>query len=167
MKLPNSIFFLVAFALCSFTSLHKYYISVTQIDFIESKKAIQITSRIFIDDMERLLQERYDESIILTENDDLTKVDAYLENYFKQKLKIEINNRPVNFNYLGKEYDTDIMKCYLEIENVDEVKTLKISNEVLFDLYEDQQNIVKTKIYSKQKSIILYKQNPASLLNFN
>lgn len=167
MKLRLFIFFCFSLFLFSSIGLHKYYISVTQIDYIKEKKVIQITSRVFIDDMERLLRERYDENITLTENDDLIQVDTYLRQYFNDKVKIEVNNAPVSLNYLGKDYDADIMRCYLEIEGIERIETFKISNEVLFDLFEDQQNIIKTKINSKQKSFILYKQNSSGLLNFN
>ncbi len=158
---------LVVLPLFAFTSMHKYYISVTQIDYIEDKQSVQITSRIFIDDFERLLRERYDESITLAEDDEPAIVDFYIERYLSDKIKIKINNEDANFIFIGKEYDADIMRCYLEIEDVKKINTFEITNQVLFDLFEEQQNIVKTKINSKQKSFILIPQNANAVLKFN
>ena len=153
--------------LLAFTAVHKYYVSVTQIDFLPEKQAVQITSRIFIDDFEKLLRTRYDEKITLaTKNESLT-TDSYIEKYLNEKLKLKINNKDVTLTFLGKEYDTDVIKCYLEIENIKTIKTIEISNKVLFDIFSDQQNIIKTKINSQQKSFILIPQNSSNILTFN
>lgn len=165
---PLQVFFiLILLPLFAFTGMHKYYISVTQIDYIKENQSVQIISRIFIDDFERLLRERYDESITLAEKDEPAIVDLYIEQYLSEKIKIKINNEDVNFVFIGKEYDADIVRCYMEIEDVTYIKTFEISNQVLFDIFEEQQNIVKTKINSKQKSFILIPQNANAVLNFN
>ncbi|WMI64330.1 peptidase E [Aestuariibaculum sp. YM273] len=160
---------LLAFALSffAFTAVHKYYISVTQINYVEEKQSVQIISRIFIDDFEKLLRERYDENITLAGQNESESVDAYMEKYLKDKLVIKINGEPANLNFIGKAYDVDIAKCYLEIENVKHIETIEITNEVLFDVFSEQQNIVKTNINSKQKSVILFPQKANVLLKFN
>lgn len=167
MKFIKPFLFFLIIPLFAFTSVHKYYISVTQINFIEEKQSVQITTRIFIDDFESLLRERYDESITLAGKDEANTTDIYIDRYLKEKLKIKINDKDANLIFIGKEYDVDIMKCYLEIEGVNSIESIEIKNRVLFDLYEDQQNIVKTKINSKQKSFILISQNDKAVLNFN
>ena len=167
MKFIKPFLFVLIIPLFAFTSLHKYYISVTQVNFIEEKQSVQITTRIFIDDFESLLRERYDESITLAGKDEPNTTDIYIDRYLKEKLKIKINAKDANLIFIGKEYDVDIMKCYLEIEGVNSIESIEIKNRVLFDLYEDQQNIIKTKINSKQKSFILISQNDKAVLNFN
>ena len=57
-------------------------------------------------------------------------------------------------------------KHYLEIEGVKEINSFEIQNLVLFDLYAEQQNIIRTNINSKNKSFILIKENDKGLLNF-
>ena len=163
-KLLIILFVLPLFA---FTAVHKYYISVTQINYIEESKAVQITSRIFIDDFESLLRERYDENITLAGDDELETANTYIEKYLTEKLEIIINSKKAKLSFIGKEYDVDIMKCYLEIEGVNSIESIEIKNKVLFDLYSDQQNIVKTKINSKQKSFILFPQKDNAVLKFN
>ena len=51
---------IVLLPLFAFTTAHKFYLSVTSIKYSEKDDALQITSRIFIDDFEKLLKERYD-----------------------------------------------------------------------------------------------------------
>jgi hypothetical protein len=125
---------------------HKYYVSVTQIEYIKRKKAVQIITRIDVDDLEYTLQERFDKNIDLTTINEKSTVDDYIKRYLKQKLKIKINTKEVAFNFVGKEYENDQVACYLEIQDVAAIITIDISNTVLFDLFPKQKNMVKSKI---------------------
>ncbi|MCD2260295.1 DUF6702 family protein [Psychroserpens luteolus] len=148
------------------TTAHKYYVSVTQVSYVKEKKAVQIISRIDIADLELTLQERYDESIKMTSVDEKPIVDEYVKKYLNQKIEIKINTREVAFNYIGKEYDNDIVVCYLEIENIDKITTIEMSNTVLFDAFPKQKNVVKTKINSKVNNLIFTKDDTNQYLNF-
>ncbi len=151
----------------AFTAVHKYYVSVTQIDYVEERGELQITSRLFIDDLEKLLRERYDEGITLAGENETKKVDIYLEKYLKQKIGIKINGEPKTLNFLGKEYEDDIAICYLEVSGIKSIESIEISNRVFFDIFEEQKNIIRMKINSKRKSFILIPENDKGLLNFD
>ena len=81
MKLSKVFLLLFILPLFAFTVKHKYYISVTQINYIEDKQAVQMTSRFFIDDFENALKENYDENIVLAEKDEAEKFDFYINKY--------------------------------------------------------------------------------------
>ncbi|WP_396601846.1 DUF6702 family protein [Algibacter sp. R77976] len=157
----------IVIPLFAFTSLHKYYISVTHVNYVEEKESIQLISRIFIDDFESALKSNYDETIVLAEENEAGIINTYMDRYLQENIKLKVNNKDVIFNFIGKEYEGDIVKCYLEVQNVKNIKTFYISNSVLFDLQKDQQNIIKTKIYSKNKSVILTSNNLNALLKFD
>lgn len=167
MKIFKILLVVFIIPLFAFSTMHKYYISVTQINYIQEKQSVQITSRIFIDDFENILRERYDNSITLAGKNEIQIIDTYVEKYLKEKITIKINNKNVKTIFIGKEYEGDIMRCYLEIENIKNIKSLEVSNKILFDLFNDQQNIIKTKINSKQKSVIQTSQDNNTVLNFN
>lgn len=152
--------------LLAFTTVHKYYVSVTQIEYVKEKQAVQIISRIFIDDFEKLLRERYDSNITLAVKNESNKVNFYVEKYLAEKFQIKINGEKARMNFIGKEYEADIVYCYLEIENVKNITSFEVTNQVLFDLFDEQKNIVRTNINDKNKSFILIKQNDKGLLNF-
>ena len=154
----------IVFPLLSFTVLHKYYVSLTEIEYVKEKKSVQIISRIFIDDFEKLLRERYDKSITLAIENEKESVNFYTKKYLKEKLKIEINNKPVVFNFLGKEYEDDMILCYLEIENIRHFSKIRVVNQILYEIYPGQQNIVRIKTDSINKSILLTKENDKGLL---
>ncbi len=156
----------ICLTLSSFVA-HKFYVSVTQVDYNEEEKSLQIISRIFIDDIEEVLQERYDNSLLLNSNEETDKVDQYLGQYFKQKLKFTVNGKEVSFIFLGKEYEDDLVISYLEIENINSLDTIEISNEILMDLFEEQQNIVHVKKEDQRKSLILEDGRSTGVLKFS
>jgi len=151
----------------AYSYIHKYYISVTQIDYVKEQQSVQIISRIFIDDLESLLRERYDESITLGSNKETSLTDSYIEKYLSEKIKIKIDGKDCGFKYLGKEFDVDIVKVYLEIQGIKSISSFQITNKVLFDLFKEQNNMVKVNINSTKKSYLLTFQNYEAVLNFN
>jgi hypothetical protein len=167
MKRIKIILVIVILPLMAFSGFHKYYISVTEVDYIKDKQSVQITSRIFIDDFEKVLRERYNENVVLAGKEETKDVNKYIETYLRSKIRVRINDHDMNLIFIGKEYDIDIIQCYIEIQNVKQVNSIEITNEVLFDLFEDQQNMIKTKINSKQKSFLLNQNNKTAVLNFN
>lgn len=163
----RKLFFIVSIvSFFAFSNVHKYYVSVTQLEYVEAQKSVQIINRIFIDDLEKLFRERYDENITLAEKNEPKIIDDYTKRYLTEKFTVLIDGKVQDLIYIGKEYEDDIVYTYFEIENVEKINTMEISNLILFDLYEEQQNIVRTKVYTKNKSFVLLKENAKGVLNF-
>lgn len=161
------IFVLVlVFPLLLSVNAHKFYVSVTEVAYVNEKKSVQIITRIFIDDLENALRQRYNKHLTFAPENEAEEVEFYLERYLKDKISIQINDKIVAFKYVGREYDNDIVFCYLEITDVKEIKSFQISNKVLFESFDDQQNIVKLKINDQNKSVILINQSDNVLLKF-
>ena len=170
MKLKKAKMLILPFAMLlflSFSSAHKFYVSVTNIVYSEEDSAFQITSRVFIDDLDKLLQERYGIEAKLATPKESKIAEEYIEKYFRSKFVVELDGKVVPYNFLGKKYDTDVAICYLEIPNVklSEVKTMSVQNEVLTDLFDEQQNVVHVKWNGNKKSFVLIRENNKGMLN--
>ncbi|OAB76234.1 hypothetical protein ULVI_13970 [Cochleicola gelatinilyticus] len=167
MKFVRIAFVLLLFPLLTASSAHKFYVSITKIEYVEEKESLQIITQIFIDDVEDVLQKRYDPNVSLATKKEREADIELLTKYILQKLKIKVNGELVELKYIGKEYDIDIVKSYFEIKGVKNIKNIEIDNTVLMDLFEEQQNIIHLKTASKRRSLILDKENPKGLLNFH
>jgi len=68
-------------------------------------------------------------------------------------MNITVDGQEKAFNFIGKETSEDLvaMYCYLEVEDVQSVNEITISNDMLMDLFDDQINIVKLKSKSTGK----------------
>ncbi|WP_339702379.1 DUF6702 family protein [uncultured Marixanthomonas sp.] len=151
----------------AYAPAHKFYVSTTNMEYVPKKKSVQIITKIFIDDIEKVLQKRYDPSISIATIKEKEKDIEYLKKYILQKLKVTINGKPAKLDYIGREYDIDIVNIYIEISGVNDLSSIAVKNEVLLDLYKEQQNIIHIKTPDMRRSFILDSHNLKDMLNFN
>jgi len=162
--------FLILFlglSLLSMTVAHKFYVSVTNIQHSEAEETLQITTRIFIDDLEAVLLERYGVTTSLATDAEVDDANAYIEKYLNRKMVFKVNGEHMPYTFLGKEYETDIVVCYLELQlgPLSKVSSLEIQNDVLTDMFEEQQNVVHFRIADKRKSFVLIRESNKGMLN--
>lgn len=156
MKLKKLYLLLLIIPLLSF-SAHKYYLSLTQIKFKPAAKSVQIIVNVFMDDIEIVLNKDYLIDLKLDTKKELKNNDVYFKKYLEKNLRFKIDGFSKEFNYIGKEYDGDLVYFYLEIEDVPQLKSLEITNNLLTKHFPQQQNLTKCKLGEKQKSILLTK----------
>jgi len=166
-NLKTIIFCLLIFTLFTGFVVHKFYVSTTKVEYAKEKKSIQIISKIFVEDLEQVLQERYSSRVQLDPKKETDLDQSYLLNYISQKLKFKINEKEAQLIYIGKEYDIDILNLYFEIEDVDSLESIRIENKILIDLFPEQQNIIHFSNEKNKRNLILDKNHPTGLLNFN
>ena len=133
---------------------HKFYVSVTQIDFVPNKKRVEITSRIFIDDLEKALEKKFKKKFYLTTSKEIENADALIHEYLKEKIKISINKKAQNVEFLAKELEGDVLIFYTKIAVSKKINTFEIFNSLLTDIYKEQQNIVHVNINSNKNSFL-------------
>ena len=144
-----SVLFLSSFA------IHKFYVSVTQIDYVPSKKRVEITARIFVDDLEKALTKKHNKKINLTSTRELPEAEELIKGYLKENIKIFINKKPQAIEFLARELEGDVLILYTKIAVSKKINTFEIYNSLLTEVYADQQNIVHTNINGNKKSILL------------
>jgi len=120
----------------------------------------------FIDDLEFTLNKNHTANLYLATPDEAPNIDTYYENYLNEHLNMLINDRARTYEYIGKEYDDDVVRFYLEITNVEQLISMEIINTSLFRDFEDQQNIIKIKVKKFHKTFYLNKKNEKGVLNF-
>ena len=167
MKYTRILFLLLVLPLVSATSAHKFYVSITSIEFVKEKSSLQIITKIFTDDIENALRKEYDKTISLDSQKETEEADEFLKQYILQKIKIKINGKPVKLDYIGKEYDTDMVVAYIEVTGISDFKTVEIENKVLMEMFPEQKNIIHLKTSKSRRSLILEIDKPRGKLDFN
>jgi len=166
MKKTARIFlFLVIFIAMTSMTVHKFYVSVNQIDFVPKKKALEITSRIFIDDIDLALEKKYGKKYYLGTPKETSESIDFLKKYLKEKFIMKVNGQQKEIIFLGKEVEDNVLICYLTIKNVEKVTSLEIKNTILMELY-DQQHIFHTNILGDKKSILMTSGETVGLLKY-
>ena len=157
---------LVLFIGLSSFNVHKFYVSIYQVDFVPEKKRVEITARIFLDDLNLALEKEFKTKIQLGEKTESSQDVQFLQKYLMKHLKISIDDKEKNIQFLSKEIENNVVIIYLKIVDVKKINSFKIYNNALLELYSDQQNIIQTKFYNKKRNYIFTEDYFVENMNF-
>ncbi len=146
------ILLIVTFSLFSLT-IHKLHLSLTKVVYKPESKTIQTTMRLFIDDIETAINTKYQIESEMDTDREVKNLDELLQNYISENFSIIINNQKIPLHYLGKEYDQDIVYIYFENNINSNIKSISVENKILFNIYNDQQNLVKIRTPQVKKTL--------------
>lgn len=142
---------------------HPFYVSVTEINHNSKDKALEISCRIFIDDMENVLKQNYKTPVDLSNAKLQAQNDKLINDYITKHLSLTADSKTLNLTYIGFEKESESVFCYFEVPQVAGVKNLKLTNSILQDLTNDQINIMHVTVGGTRKSYKLdYPKKEAS-----
>ena len=137
---------------------HDIHVTKCNIDFSNEEKTLQITLHIYLDDLEEAIRKGGIEQVLnLCTEKEHEDGDKHLVAYLEKMFQLQVNDKAVSYNFLGKEPSEDLLAgwFYLEVEDVQTLEDLKINYGILTDLYTDQQNVIRVKGPNKQKGYFL------------
>lgn len=165
MKKSKFLFILFLLPLFSFAA-HKFYISLIKIEFKQEKESVQITMRIFIDDLQKVINETNNIDIELAVKNEVKNVNKLINKYIIDNFKVNINSKNTSYSYLGKEYENDIVYLYLEIVNIKKIESIEITDTMLMDYFPTQKNIIKLNANNIKKTLFLTKHQNKDSFTF-
>jgi len=132
---------------------HPLHVSTTEIEFNPKEKSLEISCRIFTDDFETILAKQFKAKTDLTKPGMHKAMDELIKKYMAAHLKLNVNGKNATFTYVGFEIDHEATNVYLEIENINTLQKLGLANSILYDLFDDQMNILHVQKQGVRKSI--------------
>ncbi|MFZ4260499.1 DUF6702 family protein [Sphingobacterium sp. HJSM2_6] len=144
---------------------HPFYVSITQIDFNQGKQQLEFSTSIFFDDLEIALQNHFKKKINVIKPIHKAEVDSIISSYYKQQVKVRINGQVQKLQYVGYEIDNDVAWCYFKISAVKQIQKLEVVNQLLYQDFKTQTNIIHATVNKERKSQKL--DNPKRIVEFN
>jgi len=135
-------------------SFHNFYVSTTSIRFVPDEKSLQITTQVFLDDFESVLQQNGYEKTKLIPEVSQQEIDILVEDYLRKNITFKAQEKTIDFEFLGKVYKNDVLIAYMELKMDSIQSSLSIKNTIFFDYLPDQKNIIHFKFASKRKSFL-------------
>lgn len=139
---------------------HPFYVSVTEIEQHPKTKTVQVSVRIFFDDFEKALDQKYKTKVNILKPVDRKQVNGLIAAYVKDHLKIKADGKVLDLKYQGYEIEEEAAWCYFETVETAPVKTLQVSNNILFEQHASQSNMIHAIVNGKRQSTKL--DNPRS-----
>ena len=165
MKQLFSSAFLIAFPSFFSVDEHKFYVSTTIIEQNVQLNSLEITIKLFSDDLEQALQQYSDEPIRLGDKREHEEAERWVEEYIRERLNLNFNDHPAHLTYIGKEIEYDLSYVYFELTAIPEFNVLTIDNQLFFDLFEEQVNIVHLRLDGWEKTLMLDRRQPELIIN--
>ncbi|PID70208.1 MAG: hypothetical protein CSA39_02055 [Flavobacteriales bacterium] len=147
-------------------SAHKFYVSMKKVEFVPKSKTVQITMRIFIDDLQLAVNNEFNKQIELAVTDESDDYNYLINKYLNKRFKLIINGKEQPLNFLGKEYDYDLAILFIEVENINSIESIAIDDTMLMKEFPTQKNIIKLKINNIKKTFFLTEDKHKDVLNF-
>lgn len=132
--------------------LHPYHVGSVEINYNTKSKTFEITGRFFLDDLENGLGKKYGGTFHFNDDKYKEKLNNALAKYSQEYLKLKADNKFLKINYIGYEEDQESVNVYLESEPAVNPKKVEAAVSFLYNLFDDQINIVHIIINGERKS---------------
>jgi hypothetical protein len=146
--------------------LHPLHLSVSDLVLNPQSGSLEISHRIFLDDLEDALKEYTGQPIDLTNPKDPQYAQEMVGRYLQQHFQLHINGKAVKPQYVGYELEEEAVWAYMEVPGLRQFGSISIQNTLFFDRFTDQLNLVHVSQKGKIKSLRLDSKSERGTLTF-
>lgn len=140
--------------------------AIFQVNYVPEKKMLQITSRIFIDDLNLALEKKYGKKAFLGTEKESSEDQLILKKYFTEQLIFKVNGQVKPVLFLSKEQEGDLLICYCRVTDISKLHSVEITNTLLTHWNSEQQNILHFTAFGEKKTVLFTSSNKTEVLKF-
>lgn len=147
---------LITLLLSGFAFSHKFYVSITDLEYNSEKERIEGSMKLTAHDFEEVLKSHFDRKILIDEVSDTSEVGSFMQQYLASHFRIISDGVAAEPHYMGKEVNLrQELYFYFTFTGVKSPTNIEVMNTVLFGLFPSQQNIVHYRFKERTKSVTL------------
>ena len=161
----NKVLILFLGLLTSFT-LHKFYVSVTEISYNQKAEQLEISLKVFNDDWQNALDHRLGQPVLLGSKNEYPKIDSLVKSYLFDGFAINVNEQNKRLQIIGSEIEGEATWIYMYVDDVKNVKSIEIKNKLLTEMFDEQRNVVQLNFGGNNKSALLTKSRSSKKFEF-
>ncbi|GGA90934.1 DUF6702 family protein [Puia dinghuensis] len=131
---------------------HPLYISVTELNHNPKDKILEVSCKMFTNDLETALEKMSGSHVDLSAAKDKAASDKLISVYVEKHLRLKLDGKPVQLQFVGSEKENDGTWSYFQVNGVAAVKRIDAVNELLYDSFNQQINIMHVTVGGQRKS---------------
>lgn len=132
--------------------VHPYHVGSMEFNYSQKSKTFEISGRFFMDDLENAINKKYGKNLHFLNSKSEKEMNEALKKYISEYVKLKVNNQFVKLIYVGYEEDKESVEVYLESETVSNPKKVETAVSFLYNLFDDQMNIIHIIVNGERKS---------------
>lgn len=144
--------------------LHPIFVSVTTIEHNASAKTLEISCKIFTDDLETTLRKKYNTKVDLLDVKFAPAMNKLVNDYIQKHLMVKADGKTVVLNFIGFEQQEEGIITYFEVKNISKLTKLEVVDTILYDEKPQQLQIIHVTVKGERKSSRL--NNPDATASF-
>ncbi len=155
MKKIIGLFVLFLMVLMSF-DISDFYSSLTKVDYVEGSKTLKFTTKLNSGHI----------ADVLKINPNITAFEAEVKKYVNNHFDVYINGQNTTLTFTGSQVDGETVWVYFEANNVSDISTLRIKNNMLLEAYPKQLNLVNIAYKGSQKNMTFMRGKEVNEVSF-
>lgn len=138
--------------------LHPYYIGVTELHFYPDKMRVEMSVKIFTDDLEDAIRAYSKQPVDLIRQQGKPETDQAIFGYLGNRIRLDGDGKLIRFGYIGYELIDDA--CWIHWEAaIDSVpRNISFFNNAIYERQPTQQHILHFYWGDKKKSGRIYRE---------
>jgi hypothetical protein len=138
---------------------HPVHVSITTIEYSSEKKGFVLGFKIFYDDLQATVLNRYQEKLNF-ETDKKTG-NEICDRFIRDVFTFSVNGKDYSkkLKYVHAELMQEAMWIYFILPFRDKINEMEIDHHILIDLYPDQKNLLIVKLCGFEKGYTLDRNN--------
>lgn len=125
--------------------MHPYFISMTEIEHDKTNNQLEVSVRIFTDDLEKTIRETYKGKVDILNKEEKANSEKLIQQYINKHLIIKADGKVLNLKFDGFESEEGSIWSYFEYDNITSIKNIEVTNTILYDYKEEQVNFIHVK----------------------
>src|SRR5579872_5301982 len=107
---------------------HPLYMSVTEINHNAKDKLLEISCKVFTNDLEAALEKMAGTRVDLSAAAGKAAGDKLIDAYVEKHLRLRVNGKPVALHFVGSEKEMDGTWSYFQVNDVAAVKRIDVAD---------------------------------------
>jgi hypothetical protein len=131
---------------------HPLYITVTEINHNAKEKILEVSCKVFTNDLETVLEKVAGARVDLSALKDKPASDKLISAYVEKHLRLKVDGKPVQLHFIGSENEADGTWSYFQVNDVPSVKKIDAGDDLLYDGFNQQINIMHVTVGGQRQS---------------
>ena len=131
---------------------HPLYITVTEINHNAKAKILEVSCKVFTNDLETVLEKMTGARVDLSAPKDKPASDKLITAYVEKHLRLKVDGKPVELHFIGSENEEDGTWSYFQVNDVPAVKKIDAADDLLYDGFNQQINIMHVTVGGQRQS---------------
>jgi len=131
---------------------HPLYITVTEINHNPKDRILEVSCKMFTNDFESVLEKASGARVDLSATRDTSATNKLIGTYVERHLRLRVDGKAAALQFVGSEKEEDGTWSYFQVNDVAAVKRIDVTNDLLYDGFPQEINIMHVTVGGHRQS---------------